>query len=179
MEVGYARVSSAGQSLEVQLQKLSGCEKVFQEKKSGRNADNREQLQACLDFVREGDVLVISKLDRVSRSVKDLFNIVNVLDNKGVSLKVLDQQIDTSTAHGKMLFGLLGIISEFENDLRKERQMDGLAVAKAKGVVLGRKRSLSDDEVQQMRQKRNDGVMIKDLMKEFGLSKASVYNYLN
>ena len=178
MEVGYARVSAGHQSLEVQLQKLSGCEKVFSEKKSGRSSDNREQLNACLDFVREGDCITICRLDRLARSTRDLFNIVSLLEKKGVSLKVLDQSIDTSTSHGKLMFGLLGVIAEFENDLRKERQADGIRVAKEKGIKIGRNKSLSESEVQLLKQKRNDGFMVKDLMKEYGLSKASVYNYL-
>lgn len=179
MEVGYARVSSKSQSLDVQLEKLKGCEKVFSEKKSGRTSDNRDQLKMCLDFVRENDVVVVTKLDRLCRSTRDLFNIVGILEKKGVSLKVLDQNIDTSTPQGRMMFGLLGVIAEFENDLRRERQADGIFLAKQKGIQLGRKKSLCDEEINRLKTLRNEGIMIKDLMKEFGLSKASVYNYLH
>ena len=177
MKVGYARVSSTGQSLDVQQEKLKDCEKVFCEKKSGRT-DDREQLKMCLDFVRSGDVLVVTKLDRVSRSVRDLFNILNVLEKKGVHFVVIDQSIDTGTAEGRLMLGVLGAISEFENDLRKARQADGIAMAKQRGVKLGRKSKLDDEQIEKLRMKRSEGVLIKDLMKEFGLSKASVYNML-
>ena len=94
--IGYARVSSYGQSLQVQQEKLNGCDRVFQEKQSGRTTDKREQLALCLDYVRDGDTLVITKLDRLARSTRDLLNILNSLEKKQVRLHVLDQQIDTS-----------------------------------------------------------------------------------
>jgi DNA invertase Pin-like site-specific DNA recombinase len=175
--IGYARVSSTGQSLDVQLQKLVACEKVYQEKKSGRT-DKREQLQLALDYVRDGDVLVITKLDRLGRSTRDLLNIINTLDRKGVQLKVLDQNIDTGTAAGKLMFTMLGAIAEFENDLRRERQADGIAFAKSKGVQLGRKKKTTDLQVDEIRSLRVDGVLIKDLMSQFGISKATVYRIL-
>ncbi len=175
--IGYARVSSTGQSLDVQLEKLSTCDKVFQEKKSGRTA-NREQLQICLDYVRSGDVLIITKLDRLARSTRDLLNIVNKLDSKGVQLQVLDQKLETVTPAGKLTFTLLGAIAEFENELRRERQADGIALAKARGIQLGRKSKLTDEQVSEMKQSRAGGVKIKDLMINHGLSKASVYRLL-
>lgn len=176
--VGYARVSSTGQSLDVQLEKLNYCDKVFQEKQSGRT-DKREQLQQCLDYVRDGDIFVVTKLDRLGRSTRDLLNIINRLDGKGVQLNVLDQNLDTGTPAGKLMFTMLGAIAEFENDLRRERQADGIALAKSRGVLLGRKAKLNDDQISQMRQKRQEGVLIKDLMSEYGLSKASVYRLIN
>lgn len=123
--VGYARVSSTGQSLDVQLEKLKDCDKLFQEKKSGRT-DNREQLKQCLEYVRDGDVFVVTKLDRLGRSTRDLLNIVNRLESKGVQLRVLDQNLDTGTSSGKLMFTMLGAIAEFENDLRRERQSEGI-----------------------------------------------------
>jgi DNA invertase Pin-like site-specific DNA recombinase len=176
--IGYARVSSYGQSLDVQLEKLKDCDRVFREKQSGRSTDKREQLALCLDYVRDGDTLVITKLDRLARSTRDLLNILNSLEKKQVKLHVLDQQIDTSTASGRLLITMLGSIAEFENDLRKDRQMDGIAHARNAGVKFGRKKALSDLQVQEMRQKRSEGLKIKDLMAHYTLSKASVYRAL-
>lgn len=176
--VGYARVSSTGQSLDVQLDKLKDCDRVFQEKQSGRT-DKREQLQQCLDYVRDGDIFVVTKLDRLGRSTRDLLNIVNRLESKGVQLKVLDQNLDTGTPAGKLMFTMLGAIAEFENDLRRERQADGIALAKSRGVLLGRKSKLTKEQVDEMRQKRQRGVLIKNLMSDYGLSKASVYRLMN
>lgn len=176
--VGYARVSSYGQSLEVQLEKLSHCDRIFQEKQSART-DAREQLQLCLDYVRDGDSLVITKLDRLARSTRDLLNIMHRMEDKQVKLVVLDQQIDTSTATGMLLFTMLGAIATFENDLRKDRQLQGIALAKRKGIKFGRKFSLTDDQVTALREKRSQGIKIIDLMAEFKISKASVYRVLS
>ncbi|MGO8753835.1 MAG: recombinase family protein [Gallionellaceae bacterium] len=176
-KIGYARVSSTGQSLEVQLEKLKGCEKIYREKKSAKT-DNRPQLQICLDYVRHGDTLVITKLDRLARSTRDLLNITNKLSAKKVQLKVLDQNIDTSTPTGKLMLTMLGAIAEFENDLRKERQADGIEMAKKKGVQFGRKPSLTAEQIQEMKELRDSGIMIKDLMSKYSLSKASIYRLL-
>ena len=176
--VGYARVSSSGQSLEVQFEKLSHCEKIFYEKQSGRT-DDRKELKRCLEYLREGDTLVITKLDRLGRSIRDLLNIVDGLDKKGVSFVVLDQQIDTSTPSRKLLLHMLGAIAEFENDLRASRQADGIKKAMENGVVFGPKNKLSPEQLDQLRSKRAAGVLIKDLMKEFNLSKASIYRLLS
>jgi DNA invertase Pin-like site-specific DNA recombinase len=136
-------------------------------------------LQNCLGWVRDGDVLVVTKLDRLARSTRDLLNIVNSLEQKRVELVVLDQQIDTSTATGRLLLSLLGCIAEFENEIRKDRQVQGVMLAKRKGVKFGRKAALNERQVEQLRQRRNDGVKIAELMKDYGLSKASVYRYLD
>ena len=117
MKIGYARVSSFGQSLEVQLEKLKDCDKIFQEKQSART-DDRKELQNCLEFVRDGDTLFISRLDRLARNTRNLLNIMDSLDKKNVKLNVIDQNIDTNTSSGKLLFTMLGAIAEFENDLR-------------------------------------------------------------
>lgn len=175
--IGYARVSSVGQSLDVQLQKLNFCDTIFKEKKSGK-IDNREQLTHCLNSLQSGDVLVITKLDRISRSTRHLWNIVNILEEKGVQLRVLDQNIDTGTPTGKLMFSMLGAIAEFENDLRRERQMDGIAVAKAKGIQFGRRRSLTEEQIEELKDLRASGVEVGELMTRFGMSKASVYRAL-
>lgn len=176
--ISYARVSSYGQSLDVQLEKLSHCDRVFKEKQSARTTDNREQLALCLDYVRDGDTLVVTKLDRLARSTRDLLNILNSLETKQVKLVVLDQQIDTSTPSGRLLVTMLGSIAEFENDLRKDRQADGIAHARKIGVKFGRKKALTEKQVQEMRQKRSEGLKIKELMSHYSLSKASVYRAL-
>jgi DNA invertase Pin-like site-specific DNA recombinase len=173
-KVGYGRVSSTGQSLDVQLEKLNsyGCEEVFQEKRSGRTRDERQSLAECLRFVRKGDSLIVTKLDRLARSLLDLQQIANELRQKGVELVVLDQNIDTSTSSGRAMF------AEFENDLRKERQADGIAKALDNGVKFGAKSKVTQAQVEEIKLKRSEGVLIKDLMTEYGVSKASIYRIL-
>jgi len=177
--VGYARVSSSGQSLAVQLDKLSeaGCTEVFQEKRSGLTAQ-RPALKECLRFVRKGDVLVITRLDRLARSTLDLHKIVQELDDRGVGFRVLDQPIDTTTKEGRLMFSIIASIAQFETELRKERQMEGIEKAKENGVKFGRQALLTNAQVAEMRLKRESGILIKNLMSEYGLSKASVYRLL-
>ena len=121
--VGYARISSVGQSLEVQLDKLKHCDKIFQEKKSG-SSDKRPRLKACLEYVREGDTLVTTRLDRLARSTLHLCQIGEDLQRKKVNLHVLDQNIDTSNATGRLLFNMLGAIGQFENETMKKRLIE-------------------------------------------------------
>lgn len=175
--VGYARVSSVGQSLEVQLDKLNRCDRIYQEKKSG-TSPQRPQLKACLDYVREGDTLVVTRLDRLARSTLHLCQIAEVLRHKQVHLHVVDQHIDTQDATGRLLFNMLGAIGQFETEIRAERQREGIDKARARGVPFGRKRTLTAPQVAQLRGRREQGVLIKTLMKDYGLSKASVYRYL-
>ena len=176
--VGYARVSSVGQSLNVQLDKLKDCDKVFEEKQSG-TSNKRPRLKACLDYVREGDTLMVSRLDRLARSTLHLCQIADELERRGVNLKVIDQNIDTSDATGRLLFNMLGAIAQFETEIRAERQMDGINKAKARGVSFGRKKQLTPVQIEELRQRREQGVLIKTLMKDYGLSKASIYRYLS
>lgn len=175
--IGYARVSSVGQSLDVQLEKLAHCEKVFEEKQSAVSG-KRPRLEACLEYVREGDTLVVSRLDRLARSTLHLCQIADELSRKSVHLHVIDQNIDTSDATGRLLFNMLGAIAQFETEIRAERQMDGIRKAQARGVQFGSKRKLDDDQIAELRQRRKDGVLIKTLMADYQLSKASVYRYL-
>ena len=181
MVVGYCRVSSVGQSLKVQLDKLkkAGCEEIYQEKKSGTVDSNRPELKTCLQYVRKGDTLVITKLDRLARSTLDLHNIVDRLRKKGVNFKVLDQSIDTGSAEGKLLFSVMSAFAEFENSIRRERQMDGIERAKSRGIRFGRQPKLTDEQIAEMRKKRKEGVLIRELMVEFNLSKASIYRLLS
>lgn len=180
-QVGYARVSSAGQSLDVQREKLTkaGCFRIFAEKKSGRVSENRPELQACLSYVREGDILVISRLDRMARSVLDLAKIADALEKKGVALRVLDQSIDTSTPEGRLMFGLLGAFAQFEADIRAERQLDGILLAKQKGVQFGRKAVLTEEQKTTIRRlKVDEHFSIGQLQSKFQVGRATIYRAL-
>lgn len=179
--VGYARVSSAGQSLDVQLDKLKayGCTRVFAEKRSGRQAESRPELQACLQFVREGDTLVISRLDRMARSILDLAKIADQLKKKGIALRVLDQSIDSGTSEGRLMFSLLASFAEFENDIRAERQADGIAKAKERGVAFGRKRALTPEQCNRIRVLREEeNFSVPQLAVRFNVGPATVYRAL-
>jgi len=172
--VGYARVSSVGQSLDIQLEKLKNCKKIFQEKKSG-TSDKRSQLAACLEYVREDDTLVVTRLDRLARSTLHLCQIADELKRKNVDLQVIDQNINTGDATGRLLFNMLGAIAQFETEIRAERQLDG---AKRKGIQFGARRKLTNQQIIELQEQRKNGVLIKHLMKDYKLSKASVYRYL-
>ena len=176
--IGYARVSSVGQTLDVQLSKLQHCEKIFQEKRSGASS-TRPRLRACLEYVREGDALVVTRLDRLARSTLHLCQIADELERKCVDLQVLDQNINTADATGRLLFNMLGAIAQFETELRAERQKDGIQKAKERGVQFGKRKKLSPEQIAELQQRRQEGVLIKTLMKEYDLSKSSVYRYLN
>lgn len=182
MKIGYARVSTTGQDYNTQLSKLQGegCEKIFSEKQSGKSADNRTELQRAIEFSREGDVLVITKLDRLARSMGDLWAIVRQLEAKGVAFKVLDQEgMDTSSATGKLLFNILGSIAEFERDLINARTAEGREGAKQRGVKFGRKPSLSPEQVLLLKQDAVDGILSKDaLAQKYGISRNTVYRLI-
>ncbi|MCA9916656.1 MAG: recombinase family protein [Anaerolineales bacterium] len=175
--VGYARVSSVGQTLAVQLDKLQQCDKIFQEKVTGVT-DKRPQLQACLEYVRQGDTLVVTKLDRLARSTLHLCQIAEELERKQVALQVLDQNIDTNSATGRLLFNMLGAIAQFETEIRAERQREGIQKARERGVRFGKQKTLNQEEVVELQKRRRQGVLIKTLMRDYGLSKTSVYRYL-
>lgn len=179
MLVGYARVSSAGQSLEVQedLLRTAGCEKVFAEKKSGTSTKDRTALQDTLEFVRDGDTLVVTRLDRLARSIMDLRQIVDRLAQKGVTFRCLQQgAIDTTRSDGKLLLNILASFAEFEADIRSERQRDGIEKAKAKGVYKGRPKSIDPGEVRQL---RSTGLGPTEIAKKLGIGRASVYRALS
>lgn len=137
--VGYARVSSTDQSLEVQLSQLTeaGCVRIFSERKTATTAheDKRPELKACMDFLRKGDTLLVTRLDRFSRSATDFYSLMTQLEKKGVSFKALLQpEMDTTTSNGRLIMGLLAIIAEHDNDMRKQRQREGIEKARARGV---------------------------------------------
>ena len=178
MLVGYGRVSSAGQSLEVQLDTLkeAGCEKVFSEKQSGTSAASRTALQDALDFVRDGDTLVVTRLDRLARSSNDLHNIIDRLSAKGVKFRCLQQAgVDTDSGMGKLVLAILGAVAAFETDIRKERQLEGIAKAKAKGVYKGRKPSVDKAKVLEL---SGQGISPSVIARQLGIGRASVYRAL-
>lgn len=177
MIVGYARVSTTDQDLALQLDRLTeaGCEKVFSEKRSGTNA-NREELQRCLEFVREGDVLLVTRLDRFARSMLDLHTMLSALSGKGVGFRCIEQAgVDTTTSHGKLMLGILGSVAEFETDLRSERQREGIAKAKAAGAYKGGKARIDARRVNEM---RSNGESPSAIARALGISRQSVYRLL-
>lgn len=178
--VGYARVSSTGQSLEVQLDKLSQaeCDRIYQEKRSGRTAD-RPEFQACMNYLREGDTLIITRLDRLARSVVHLAQLAKRFQQESIDMLVVDQNIDTSTSTGRLMFNMLASIAEFENDLRTERQAEGIAKAKENGVKFGRPSKLTDAKREEIYSRRMAGATIGQLAKEFRLGEATIYRALS
>src|SRR4029079_11683528 len=163
--VGYARVSSTGQDLAVQLEKLekAGCQKLFKEKRSGIDT-GRPELKRCLEYRREGDTLLVTKIDRLARSTSDLYRIISKLAEKGVAFKVVDDPtIDTTSRTGKLVMGILALIAEFENDIRGEHQMDGIARAKDRGIQFGRKLELTPEKIAEIKALRGAGGTVPDI----------------
>lgn len=174
---GYARVSTTDQDLSIQIDalKAAGCGVVRSEKQSGTTTDKRAELATLLEFLRPGDELMVTRIDRLARSVGDLQNIVKDLRAKGVALKATEQPIDTGTAAGKAFLDMLGVFAEFETNLRRERQMEGIAKAKAKGVYQGRKASI---DVERVRQMREEGKGASEIARALRIGRASVYRVL-
>ena len=174
---GYARVSTVDQDLSIQQAalKAAGCEIVRSEKVSGTSTQGREELKTLMAFLHPGDELIVTRVDRLARSVLDLQQIVRDLRDKGVQLKATEQPIDTSTPAGKCFLDMLGVFAEFETNLRRERQMEGIAKAKEKGVYSGRKPSI---DVEKVRELRDNGMGASQIAKELGISRASVYRVL-
>jgi DNA invertase Pin-like site-specific DNA recombinase len=151
--IGYARVSTTDQDLSIQEAALraAGCTVIRAEKRSGTTTHGREELHTVLDFLRKGDVLMVTRIDRLARSIGDLQDIVRAVKAKGASLKATEQPIDTSTAAGKCFLDMLGVFAEFETNLRKERQLEGIAKAKAAGIYKGRTASIDVAQVRAMK----------------------------
>lgn len=183
---GYARVSTTDQDLTVQVERLeqAGCEQVRAEKISGSSRQGREELETLLAFLREGDTLMVTRIDRLARSIGDLQDIVRALRAKGVDLKATDQPIDTTSAAGKAFLDMLGVFAEFETNLRRERQMEGIARAKAEDKnrplserrYRGRKPSVDREKVMAL---KADGLGASAIAKELGIGRASVYRVFN
>lgn len=181
--VGYARVSSTGQDYQTQIDRLTaaGATKVFCEKQSGLD-DDRPELAKCLEYVREGDTFIVTKLDRLARSASHLHQIVDRLNANEVGFKVLDDAtLDTTTRTGKLVFGILASIAQFETELRKERQMEGIAKAKAKAEkdgtpwITGRPVTLNHDEIRRL---KADGLTVRAIAKKVGCSSSAVQKVL-
>jgi DNA invertase Pin-like site-specific DNA recombinase len=177
MIYGYARVSSVSQDLTVQEEALhaAGCEVVRSEKVSGTSVHGRDELNNLLDFIRDGDELVVTRIDRLARSVRDLQNIVFDLNEKGVVLKATEQPIDTSTPVGKCFLDMLSVFAEFETSLRRERQMEGIAKAKEQGIYKGRKPSI---DVEKVRELKESGMGATAIARALGIDRTSVYRVL-
>ncbi len=175
---GYARVSTDDQDLTVQIEtlKAAGCDVIRSEKVSGTSTAGRVELATLLEFIRNADTLVVTRIDRLARSIGDLQDIVRELRAKGATLKATEQPIDTSTAAGKCFLDMLGVFAEFETNLRRERQMEGIAKAKAAGVYRGRKPSIDRVEVVRL---KGQGLGPAKIAKQLGIGRASVYRVLS
>ena len=179
MKVGYARTSSLQQvgGLETQVKKLEeyGCEKIFKEQVSGTSTDGRDQLKACLNFVREGDEIVFVRVDRVARSSLDLQLIVKELKEKGVDITATDQPISTKDATSKCFLDMLGVFAELENSIRMERQASGIIRAKSLGKYKGGKSKI---DVEQIKKLKEEGLGATAIAKQMNIHRDSVYRLL-
>lgn len=175
---GYARVSTIDQDLSIQREALlkAGCDLVREEKVSGTSTQGRAELLILLDFLRAGDTLVVTRIDRLSRSIGDLQDIVRTLKAKGVALRATEQPIDTRTAAGKAFLDMLGVFAEFETNLRKERQLEGIVKAKEAGVYKGRKPTI---DALQVRALASEGLGATEISRRLNIGRASVYRMLD
>ena len=180
MRIGVARVSTRDQNPESQTDALraAGCEKIFTDKASGKLA-RRPELDKALLIAREGDQIVVTKLDRLGRSLENLIDLSKQLQDRGVGLVVLDQGIDTTTAVGRMFFQILGAIAEFEHALMSERTQDGLAAARARGRTGGQKPKLGPRQVALAREMYDPGdYTVQQIADEFGVTRPTIYRHL-
>ena len=177
---GYGRVSTFDQSLDAQKDALlkAGATRVFVEKITGTKA-SRPELDLLRNMLRQGDTVLITRIDRLGRSAKDLLNIVSEFEARGVNLKVLEQNIDTSTSEGKLFFTMVAAFAEFEHSMMVSRTKDGLAAARARGRVGGRKPKLSPSDVRRLLELYNSkDVAVQDLGRMFGISRPTVYRLI-
>ena len=177
MKYGYARVSSVGQDLTIQVQTLKNarCDIIREEKVSGTSLKGRVELETLMEFMRDGDELIVTRIDRLARSIRDLQNLVHELKQKGVTLSATEQPIDTKTIAGKAFLDMLGVFSEFETNLRKERQMEGVRKAKERGVYKVRNRTSDTTQIHSLKQ---SGLGATKISKELGIARNSVYRLL-
>jgi DNA invertase Pin-like site-specific DNA recombinase len=175
--IGYARVSTTDQHLEIQeaALKAAGCDVIRSEKRSGTSTTGRAELQTILDFLRPGDTLMVTRIDRLARSIGDLQDIVRAVKAKGAALKATEQPIDTSSAAGKAFLDMLGVFAEFETNLRRERQLEGIAKAKEAGVYKGRQASIDEAQIRLL---KAEGLGATAIAKRLGVGRASVYRAL-
>jgi DNA invertase Pin-like site-specific DNA recombinase len=180
MLIGYARVSTRDQKphLQVDALKQAGCERIFEEKASGAKRE-RPQLKAALDFMRAGDTLVVWKLDRLARSTKQLLETVEQLEQRGIGFKTVTQNIDTTSAGGRLIFTVFGAIAEFEREIIRERTRAGLDAAHARGRKGGRPRALSEKDLKQARALLTDPELtVEDVARRMGVAPSTLYRYL-
>ena len=178
--IGYARVSSSEQSLDIQIEKLKeyGCTKIYKEKISGVD-QNRPEFIKCLDYIRDNqDTLVITKLDRMARSSLHLGKIVEELNSKGVNLVVIDQKLDTTTSYGKLTFHILSSVAEFENDIRRERQKEGIKKALADGKKFGRPREVDKNKILKVLEDSKTKT-VSQILKDNNISQRTYYKIRN
>jgi len=180
MEIGYARVSTRDQDAELQRVALrkAGADRVFEETASGAQRD-RPELKAALDYLREGDTLVVWKLDRLARSLKQLIETVEELDQRGVGFRSITESIDTNTSGGRLVFHIFGALAEFERGMIRERTVAGLEAARARGRIGGRRRAMSDDDVRAAKAMLSDPqITVADVARHLKVSPATLYRYL-
>jgi len=173
-KIGYARTSTIEQNLDAQViaLKAANCEIIRTEQKSGNNLLDRKELNNILDFIHKGEYLVVTRIDRLARSLKDLQIIVERLKAKGAHLVAIEQPVDTSTASGKAFFDMLGVFAEFETNLRRERQAEGIAAAKVKGMYKGRPPSIDSAII---KQHLLEGKRPTDIAREMRISRGIIY----
>lgn len=177
--IGYARVSTDDQRLDLQRDALTraGCVTIYEEHASGKNTD-RPELKQCLKALRVGDTLVVWRLDRLGRSLTDLVRIVTDLEQRGVLFESLMERIETGSATGRLQFHIFSALAEFERNLTRERTLAGLKAARARGRLGGRKRKLTDKQVQQARILLADrNVFVTDVARSFGVSRMTIYRW--
>ena len=175
--IGYARVSTTDQDLSVQREalKCAGVGVVFEEKASGTKREGRTELQKVLSILGNGDALVVTRLDRLGRSMRDLANIAHEIEQAGAYLKVIEQSVDTSTPAGRAFYGMLAVFAAFETDVRRERQLEGIAMAKRQGVYKGGKARLDRARVKEL---STAGRGPAAIARELGMARSSVYRLL-
>src|SRR3954449_6041912 len=181
MNVGYARVSTFDQHLDLQKDALSraGCEKIFTDTMSGAKAERPGLVQA-LTFMRSGDVLVVWKLDRLGRSLKNLIDVVTELDTLGIGFRSVTESIDTTTSGGKLIFHIFGALAEFERNLIRERTQAGLTAARARGRQGGRRKTLTSKQIAMVKKLYADQTTpIQDICKSFQISRMTLWRYVN
>lgn len=181
MIIGYARVSTSEQDTSLQLDALNsvGCERIYQENKSGK-AKDRPELTRCIDALREGDTLIVWRLDRLGRSLKDLVEVITSLEERNIGFKSLTEAIDTTNAGGKLIFHIFAALAEFERSLIQERTKAGLAAARARGRKGGRPRKLTSDQIRKAKAMLSDPEMTKtEVAKHFGVSRATLNTTLS
>ena len=174
--IGYARVSTRDQNPQSQLDQLreAGCKKLFVDKASGKTTRDRTELGKLLEHVREGDVVVVTQLDRLSRSLMDLLNLVDRLGKLGVQLRSLKESFDTTTRNGKLSFQIMGVLAEYERERIRERTLDGLKAARARGIVGGRPRTLSNKQEALIWRMRKQGDSMREIARTFNVSVGTI-----